>query len=159
MSPPLWGPPSWDRCTAHSPRIFSSARRWKKKRRRKKYVSFLLEKIIIWFREIRKINKWINKGIFWSECINSSIRGRDCNRGEGKVVPFLGRSRFLDQQWSTAGDKVVKSRFDARNFLPITDFDAASPRYSTTSKHRATVAPLTQKKDPICVLFPVDFPV
>lgn len=30
--PPLWGPPSWDRCTAHSPRIFSSARRWKKKR-------------------------------------------------------------------------------------------------------------------------------
>lgn len=29
--PPLWGPPSWDRCTAHSPRIFSSARRWKKK--------------------------------------------------------------------------------------------------------------------------------
>lgn len=141
------------------PREYSLLLGGGKKKRRKKYVSFLLEKIIIWFREIRKINKWINKGIFWSECINSSIRRRDCNRAEGKVVPFLGRSRFLDQEWSTAGDKVVKSRFDARNFLPITDFDAASPRYSTTSKHRATVAPLTQKKDPICVLFPVDFPV
>lgn len=120
----------------------------KKKRRRKKHVSFLLEKITIaaWFRKIRKINKWIKREErnFSSEYKFFYSGTRDCNRAERKVVPSVGR--FLDQEWSTAGDKVVKSRFDARNFLPITDFDAPSPRYSTTSKHRATVAPLTLKK-------------
>ena len=111
-------------------RIFYSARR---RRRKEKIIFPAWKRLLSWFFEFFENsfeNKWTGKGKrFDFLCAVKDKLLRD-EIGRGGVFISWTRSRFLDREWSTAGDKVVKSRFDARNFLPITDFDAPPPRYS-----------------------------
>ena len=112
-------------------RIFYSARR--RRRRKEKIIFPAWKRLLSWFFEFFENsfeNKWTGKGKrFDFLCAVKDKLLRD-EIGRGGVFISWTRSRFLDREWSTAGDKVVKSRFDARNFLPITDFDAPPPRYS-----------------------------